>query len=98
MRIFLLAVCACGLPLAVEAAEPVRITKIEPTIFFPAVKAGEPLRQTVRLGVESDGTTREATVRIYLPPAPAYDEPIGELPAGATVHTIHVPDVARPAD
>ena len=98
MRIFLPAVCACGLPLAVEAAEPVRITKIEPTIFFPAAKAGEPLRQTVRLGVESAGATREATVRIRLPPVPAYDEPIGKLAAGATVHAIHVPDIVRPAE
>lgn len=81
---------------SVACAEVLSIVSVEPTVFYPKVKAGEPLRQLVRLGVKNAAAAVDAKVRIHVIGMPAYDESLGTLPTGDSAKAIHVPDVNRP--
>ena len=60
---------AWGLTTALHA-DSLRIVKVEPTPLFPKAKAGEPLRQIVRLSLKNPGAATEAKVKIALPERP----------------------------
>lgn len=79
-------------------ADSLSIVTVEPTVFFPKVKVGEPLRQLVRLGLKNPAAAVDAKVRIRVAGTPAYDESLGTLPAGTSTMAIRVPDVNRPTE
>ena len=98
VRFIAVGVLAAGVWGEALAADAIKITKLEPTVFFPKVKTGEPLRQLARLGIENQGAAVEAKVKITMPGTPAYEESLGQVGTGASVKTIHVPDIGQPAE
>jgi hypothetical protein len=98
VRIIVIGVLAAGVSCEALAADAIKITKIERTVFFPKVNAGEPLRQMARLGIQNQGTAFEAKVKITMSGTPAYEESLGKVGKGASIKTIHVPDIQQPAE
>ncbi|MCE5268823.1 MAG: glycosyl hydrolase-related protein [Planctomycetaceae bacterium] len=86
------------LPAISEAADTVRILSLEPTPLFPRAKAGEPLRQRVRIKVENSGDAIGARVRITLAGQPPYFEDLGQLERKESVRQICIPDIVQPTD
>jgi len=85
------------LPLA-AVAESLGIVKVESMPLFPKARAGEPLRQIVRLSLKNPGAATEAKVKIALPGTPAYEESLGSLPSGISTKDIRVPEISRPTE
>jgi hypothetical protein len=79
-------------------AKSLEITKIEPTPLFPKAKAGEPLRQVVRLSLNNAGGETEARVKIMLPDVPVSEQPLGKIGPGATSTDIRVAEIVRPTE
>jgi len=67
-----------------------RMTSLEPTVFF--VRDGDALRQLVRIGVDNDGTEREACLEVR---AGGVREvlPLGAIAPGEGVYEVYLPDV-----
>jgi hypothetical protein len=84
-------------PLTLQA-DSLRIVNVAPTPLFPKQKAGEPLRQVIRLSMTNGGEATEARAKITLPGVPAYDQSLGSVPAGPSTKDIHVPEIARPTE
>ncbi len=83
-------------PLAADvAADAITITKVEPTVLFPKVKTGEPLRQLARLGINNGGAAGEMKVKITVKGIPAYEEQLGLVKSGESVRDIYVPDISQ---
>ena len=86
------------LPDGAAGAEGVRIVALEPTPLFPKVKPGEPLRQIARLKLENGGPAVDACVKITAAGQRPYLEPLGRITPKESVQTIHIPDIAQPAE
>jgi hypothetical protein len=86
-----------SLPLAVRA-DSLQISSVEPTVFFPRAKPGEPLRQIVRVSLKNSGSPTEAKAKVMLHGAPASVQSFGSLPPGDTTKEISIPEVARPTE
>jgi hypothetical protein len=88
----------CLLAPGVLGAEPVRITKVEPTVFFPKVEPGQPLKQTVHLGLDNPDAAFEGQVKITVQDKQPYTEEVGLVAAGASIKQVHVLDVSQPSE
>jgi len=91
-------VTLCLLCAATKGADSIRITKVEPTIFFPQVRENEPLRQIAELSLNNPGVPVMAQLKISIRDEPSYIEELGVVEAGATVRQIHVLDIAQPTE
>ena len=74
----------------------ISITKIEPTMFFPKVGAGEPLRQLANLSFHNTGPDTNVRVRISIKGKEPYFVDIGQAKSGSTTKDIHILDVEQP--
>ncbi|KKL57116.1 hypothetical protein LCGC14_2238620, partial [marine sediment metagenome] len=83
---------------AIVSAEPVSITKVEPTVFFPKVQADQPLKQVVRLHLNNPGAIFEGQVKVAIKGEQPYTEDLGPIAAGASIIAIQVPDMTQPTD
>jgi hypothetical protein len=84
---------------AAETNPPsVEIQEIKPTVFFPKVEPGEPLKQLAQLKLKNSGGPVAARVRVAMRGQPELLQPLGELPAGESTRGIQVPDITHPAE
>lgn len=72
------------------------IDAVCPTPLFPRAEPGQPLRQRVLLSLNNRGKPLRALARVAVGAAPAYIEPLGDLPAGKSVRPILVTDIPAP--
>ncbi|HOX55743.1 MAG TPA: glycoside hydrolase family 38 C-terminal domain-containing protein [Candidatus Paceibacterota bacterium] len=80
----------------VEALGQISIERVDATPFFPRVESGQPLRQVAKLHLNNAGAAAALEVRMTLGSV-AHTEDLGEVPAGRSTNTVHVPDLAAPA-
>lgn len=83
---------------AIASAEPVSITKVEPTVFFPKVAEGQPLKQVVRLHLNNPGAGFEGQVKVSIQGEQPYTEDLGPVATGASVKEVRVSDRSQPAE
>ena len=74
------------------------ITRIEPTVFFPKVDEGKPLKQVVKVTIHNSEGAANFQVRTSTPGQPPSLEDLGLLETGQAVRKIQVPDIPAPTE
>ncbi|MCX6900145.1 MAG: glycosyl hydrolase-related protein [Verrucomicrobia bacterium] len=95
---FVAVALAVGLSGTMEpvAEATLRISDIEPTVFFASDGPGPALVQTGRLKLQNDGPPVEGRVRVLMKDMPARVEELGPIGSGAVTKQIRIPDIVQP--
>jgi len=82
----------------VKVDSSLSILELKPTIFFPKINEGEPLKQKAKLVVDCREKVQDVSVKVLVAGKAEFVEEIGDIVHGRNVKPILVPDMDKPTE